>query len=49
MAALDRGLSSAARWDGFIGDLCAIPCALRGPLRRRRRRARDYDEGVEAA
>ena len=49
MAALDRGLSSAARWDGFIGDLCAIPCALRGPLRRRRRRARDYDEGIEAA
>jgi AcrR family transcriptional regulator len=49
MAALDRGLSSAARWDGFIGDLCAIPCALRAPLRRRRRRARDYDEGVEAA
>jgi AcrR family transcriptional regulator len=49
MAALDRGLSSAARWDGFIGDLCAIPSALRGPLRRRRRRARDYDEGVEAA
>ena len=49
MAALDRGLSSAQRWDGFIGDLCAIPCALRGPLRRRRRRARDYDEGVEAA
>jgi AcrR family transcriptional regulator len=48
MAALDRGLSSAARWDGFIGDLCAIPCALRGPLRRRRR-SRDYDEGVEAA
>ncbi len=47
MAALDRGLSSAARWDGFFGDLCAIPCALRGPLRRRR--ARDYDEGVEAA
>jgi AcrR family transcriptional regulator len=48
MAALDRGLSSAARWDGFIGDLCAIPCALRGPLRRPRR-SRDYDEGVEAA
>jgi AcrR family transcriptional regulator len=39
MAALDRGLSSAQRWDGFIGDLCAIPCALRGP--RGRSRARD--------
>ena len=48
MAALDRGLASAQRWDGFISDLCAIPCALRGP-RRRRRRSRDFDEGVEAA
>ena len=48
MAALDRGLSSAQRWDGFLDDLCAIPCALRRPLRRRRR-ARDFDEGVEAA
>ena len=49
MAALDRGLARAQRWDGFISDLCAIPCALRGPLRRRRRRSRDFDEGVEAA
>ena len=48
MAALDRGLASAQRWDGFISDLCAIPCALRGP-RRRRRRSRDFDEGAEAA
>jgi AcrR family transcriptional regulator len=48
MAALDRGLASAQRWDGFLDDVCAIPCALRGPLRRRRRR-RDFDEGVEAA
>jgi hypothetical protein len=47
MAALDRGLSSAERWDGFLNDLCAIPCALRGPGRRRRR-SRDFDEGVEA-
>jgi len=46
MAALDRGLSSAARWDGFIGDLCAIPCALRGSRRRRRRPA---DEGAAEA
>src|SRR5215510_15477916 len=45
MAALDRGLSSAERWDGFVDDLCAIPCALRGP--RRRRRARN--EEAEAA
>ena len=49
MAALDRGLARAQRWDGFISDLCAIPCALRGPLRRRRKRSRDFDEGVEAA
>jgi len=50
MAALDRGLATAERWDGFIGDLCAIPCALRGP--RRRRRHRHYEDGepeVDAA
>ena len=35
MAALDRGLASAERWAGFVNDLCAIPCALRGPRRRR--------------
>lgn len=46
MAALDRGLAAAERWDGFIGDLCAIPCALRGP--RRRRRHRYDDEATEA-
>jgi len=46
MAALGRGLSSAERWDGFVGDLCAIPCAIRG---RRRRRHRDEDEEAEAA
>src|SRR6478736_3450879 len=47
MAALDRGLSSAARWAGFVDDLCALPkCVLRGP--RRRRRMRDEEE-AEAA
>ena len=47
MAALDRGLASAERWDGFVGDLCCIPAALcRGP--RRRRRTRDEEE-AEAA
>jgi AcrR family transcriptional regulator len=46
MAALGRGLSSAERWDGFVGDLCAIPCAIRG---RRRRRHRDDEEEAEAA
>jgi AcrR family transcriptional regulator len=46
MAALDRGLASAERWDGFVGDLCAIPkCVLRGPRRRRRMR----DEGAVEA
>ena len=46
MAALDRGLASAERWDGFLGDLCAIPCALR---RSRRRRRRPLDEGPAEA
>ena len=47
MAALDRGLSSAERWDGFVGDVCSIPkCVLRGP---RRRRARPVDEGAVEA
>lgn len=46
MAALDRGLASAARWAGFVDDLCALPkCILRGP---RRRRARGAEE-AEAA
>ncbi len=46
MAALDRGLSSAERWAGFLDDLCALPrCILRGPRRRRRMRG----EEVEAA
>lgn len=49
MAALDRGLSSAARWSGFLDDLCAIPSYLRRGARRRRR-ARDEDEAeAEAA
>jgi AcrR family transcriptional regulator len=47
MAALDRGLSSAGRWDGFVGDLLSIPkCIIRGP--RRRRHGRD-EEAAEAA
>jgi hypothetical protein len=46
MAALDRGLSSAARWAGFVDDLCAIPkCLMRG---RRRRRARDGQDAQAA-
>jgi AcrR family transcriptional regulator len=48
MAALNRGLASAERWDGFVGDLCALPgCLMRGP--RRRRRYRDEEEEAEAA
>jgi AcrR family transcriptional regulator len=47
MAALDRGLSSAERWAGFLDDLMCIPAAIcRGP--RRRRRA-PLDEGAAKA
>ena len=46
MAALNRGLASAERWDGFVGDLCALPkCVLRGARRRRR----PADEGAAEA
>jgi AcrR family transcriptional regulator len=46
MAALDRGLSSAARWAGLLDDLCSLPkCVLRGPRRRRR----PADEGLAEA
>lgn len=48
MAALDRGLASAARWAGFVDDLCSIPkCILRGP--RRRRRHRGHEAEADAA
>jgi AcrR family transcriptional regulator len=44
MAALDRGLASAGRWDGFVGDLLSIPkCIMRG------RRRRPADEGLAEA
>ncbi len=46
MAALDRALASAERWASVFDDLCAIPCAFRGP--RQRRRWRDEEE-AEAA
>jgi AcrR family transcriptional regulator len=50
MAALDRGLAGAERWDGFIGDLCCIPAAIcRAPGRLRRRRTHYEDEEPEAA
>ena len=43
MAALDRGLNSAERWAGFLDDLCALPCMLRGPRRRRRGRSEEAE------
>ncbi len=44
MAALDRGLSSAERWAGFVDELCALPkCVLRGPRRRRRARGEEAE------
>jgi AcrR family transcriptional regulator len=47
MATLDRGLASAERWDGFVGDLLCIPkCILRDSRRRRRYR---HEGEVEAA
>ncbi len=50
MAVLDRGLTSAERWVGFLDDLCMLPaCILRGSRRRRRRRRDDWDEDMEAA
>lgn len=50
MAALDRGLASAGRWDGLLGDLMSIPkCILRGPRRRRRRPADDSAAEADAA
>jgi AcrR family transcriptional regulator len=45
MAALDRELSRAGRWSGFLDDLCAIPeAACRARERFRARRRRDPDE-----
>lgn len=49
MAVLDKGLIRAERWDGFMRDLCALPCCvLRGPPRRHRRRP-PLDEGAAEA
>lgn len=46
MAALDRGLASAARWDGFVGDLMSIPGRF---ARGSRRRRPPIDEGATEA
>jgi AcrR family transcriptional regulator len=45
MAALDRGLASAARWAGLLDDLCCIPAAICRGTRRRR----PADEGAAEA
>jgi AcrR family transcriptional regulator len=47
MAALDRAITSGARWAGFLDDLFCIPAAIcRGPRRWRRR---PIDEGAAEA
>jgi len=48
MAVLDRELSRAQRWSGFLDDVCCIPCGFRG-LRPRRRRRDAPDEAPIAA
>jgi hypothetical protein len=35
MAVLDRELSRAQRWSGFLDDVCAFPGGFRRPRRRR--------------
>jgi AcrR family transcriptional regulator len=49
MAALNRGLASAERWDGFVGDILSLPRCLIRRRPRRRHRARYDDEEIEAA
>ena len=49
MAALNRGLASAERWDGFVGDIISLPRCLIRRRPRHRRRAHDEDEEIEAA
>jgi AcrR family transcriptional regulator len=48
LAALDRALSTGARWAGFLNDLCRIPEAACRLGRRRRARQRD-ERGEETA
>ena len=55
MAALDRALTSGARWAGFLDDLCCIPAAIcRGPtpptsraMRKRPKRLRLVPDAVQ--
>jgi AcrR family transcriptional regulator len=48
MAVLDRELSRAQRWSGFLDDVCCIPGGLSG-LRSRRRRRRDTSDDAPIA
>ncbi|MBI1202113.1 MAG: TetR/AcrR family transcriptional regulator [Rhodopseudomonas sp.] len=49
MAALNRGLASAERWDGFVSDIISLPrCLIRRRPRRRHARYED-DADFEAA
>ena len=48
MAVLDRELSRAQRWSGFLDDICAIPRGFRG-LRPPRRRREGPDDAPIAA
>ncbi len=48
MAVLDRELSRAQRWSGFLDDICAIPRGLRGLRPPRRRREGPGDAPIAA-
>jgi len=48
MAVLDRELSRAQRWSGFLDDVCAIPCGFRGLRPPRRRREAPDDAPIAA-
>ncbi len=48
MAVLDRELSRAQRWSGFVDDLMAIPRGLRGLRPQRRRREPGGDAPIAA-
>ena len=48
MAVLDRELSLAQRWSGFLDDVCAIPSGFRGPRPPRRRREAPDDAPIAA-
>jgi AcrR family transcriptional regulator len=49
MAVLDRELSRAQRWSGFLDDVCCIPGGLSGLRSRRRGRRRDASDDAPIA